>query len=330
MKNLILLTLLTLGCVCVSAQSASSALQEAQKITAEAVKFFQQGKYDEAAPLAQKAIAIREKELGKDHLSVAQAWRNLAYIQLQRNNRKEAEKAFKTAYEIYEKNQPLAHADEKTFVELLEKVAAYDVSASDVVGAEKKLLRAVELSEKLNGKDSMETALSLFNLAQIYHLTDDYERAVPHLLRALDIKAGKDDKLDKQTDEIYMYTQCALSKTGREKELTALSERLDPKTKVAPENQERSINGGIVNGIAISLPKPPYPAEARGTGARGAVAVQVKINEAGKVIFACAINGAKPLHKAAEIAAYQSKFKPTTLNGKTLKVTGVITYNFTP
>ena len=121
MKILMLLILIFLAFVCVPAQTAplSPALQEAQKISAEAVKLFQQKKFDEAAPLAQKAIAIRETELGKNHISVAQAWRNLAYIQLQREKQKEAEKAFENAFEIYEQNQPLSVADEKMFAESL-------------------------------------------------------------------------------------------------------------------------------------------------------------------------------------------------------------------
>ena len=50
--------------------------------------------------------------------------------------------------------------------------------------------------------------------------------------------------------------------------------------------------------------------------------------ETGKVIFACAITGAKELQRTSEIAAYQSKFRPTTLEGKPAKVSGVIIYNF--
>jgi len=106
MKILLLITFFIFNIVCVSAQTPplSPALQEAQKISAEVVKLFQQKKYDEALPLAQKAISIREKELGKSHISVAQAWRNLAYIQFQREKRNEAENAFEKAFEIYEKN----------------------------------------------------------------------------------------------------------------------------------------------------------------------------------------------------------------------------------
>ena len=96
MKILMLLILISLSALRVFSQTTnpSPTLLEAQKLSAEVVKLFQQKKYDDALPLAQKAISIRENELGKNHISVAQAWRNLAYIQLQREKQKEAEKAF--------------------------------------------------------------------------------------------------------------------------------------------------------------------------------------------------------------------------------------------
>jgi TonB family protein len=311
----------------------SPALEEAQKISAEAVKLFQQKKYDEALPLAQKAISIRENELGKNHISVAQAWRNLAYIQLQREKRKEAEKAFGNAFEIYEKNQTLSPADEKMFAEMLEAVAVYEAMNGDITGAEKKFLRAVELREKLNGKDSPDTANSLLKLAQIYQVGGNYEKAAPLLLRALDIKTKKSGKIDDESQEVYDNAYCTLSKLNREDEQKQLRERFyppKPDANSSGNNQIRSVKGGVLNGKATYLPKPFYPYEAREKRASGAVSVQVLIDETGKVIFACAVSGAKELQRASESAAYQSKFIPTKLDGKSVKVSGIITYKFVP
>ena len=335
MKNLLLLVFLACGCLTVSAQTAptlSPALQEAQKISAEVVRLFQQKKYDEALPLAQKAIAIREKELGKNHLSVGGAWRNLAYIHFQTGNQKDAERAFKNAFEIYEKNQPLAPADEKVFVELLEAVAAFEALDVDIVGAEKKFQRALEIRERLSG-ESDNTALTLLRLAQIYQIRADYEKSLPLLLRALDIKAKKGAALDDQGREIYSTASCSLSKLNRTEEKNKLQERFYPQNEdqnAPDEGKIKTISGGVVNGKALNLAKPAYPAEAREKRASGTVSVQVLIDETGKVIFACAVSGAKELQRASEAAAYQSKFSPTTLQSKPVKVSGIITYNFVP
>lgn len=92
----------------------------------------------------------------------------------------------------------------------------------------------------------------------------------------------------------------------------------------------KPISGGVLNGKATSLPKPPYPAAARAVRASGAVTVQVLISESGSVISASAVSG-HPLLKAAAVAAARgAKFSPTQLSGQPVKVSGVITYNFVP
>lgn len=88
------------------------------------------------------------------------------------------------------------------------------------------------------------------------------------------------------------------------------------------------ISGGVLNGKAISLPKPPYPQIARAARASGTVTVQVTIDENGNVISASAVSGHPLLQQSAVQAARQAKFSPTKLSGQPVKVTGVITYNF--
>ena len=56
--------------------------------------------------------------------------------------------------------------------------------------------------------------------------------------------------------------------------------------------------------------------------------MQVVIDEQGRVISAKATSGHPLLLHAAEQAAYQAHFTPTTLSGLPVKVTGIITYNF--
>ena len=96
---------------------------------------------------------------------------------------------------------------------------------------------------------------------------------------------------------------------------------------VAAQSQPM-ISGGVLNGKAISLPKPAYPAIARAACAAGVVSVQVSIDEAGDIISARAVSGHPLLQAAAVAAAQQAKFSPTLLKGEPVKVTGVINYNF--
>jgi protein TonB len=96
----------------------------------------------------------------------------------------------------------------------------------------------------------------------------------------------------------------------------------------APTPPRAPISGGVLNGKAISLPKPNYPPIARQAHASGTVVVQVTIDENGNVISAHAVSGHPLLQAVAVAAARGARFSPTKLSGQPVKVTGVITYNF--
>jgi len=97
-----------------------------------------------------------------------------------------------------------------------------------------------------------------------------------------------------------------------------------------PKKVPKQISGGVLNGKATSLPKPPYPPAARAVRASGAVSVQVLIDESGNVVSASAVSGHPLLRAAAVQAARGARFSPTQLSGQPVKVSGVITYNFVP
>ena len=90
----------------------------------------------------------------------------------------------------------------------------------------------------------------------------------------------------------------------------------------------KPIEGGVLNAKAVSLPKPVFPEEAKRVKASGRVTVRVVVDESGKVISAKATDGPLPLREAAEAAARQATFEPTTRDGITVKVTGTLTYDF--
>ena len=122
-----------------------------------------------------------------------------------------------------------------------------------------------------------------------------------------------------------------LSPSAASKSETQTSEEPPPVQKTTPVPEpvrEAPISGGVLNGKAISLPKPAYPAIAKSAHASGTVTVQVLIDENGSVIAAHAISGHPLLQAVSVAAARTAKFSPTTLAGQRVKVSGVITYNF--
>jgi protein TonB len=95
-----------------------------------------------------------------------------------------------------------------------------------------------------------------------------------------------------------------------------------------PEAGPVRLPSTLISSKAIEKPAPPYPPIAKAANVQGAVAVQVVIDEQGRVISAKATEGPPLLLNAAVQAAYRARFTPTVLGGQPVKVTGSITYNF--
>jgi TonB family protein len=94
------------------------------------------------------------------------------------------------------------------------------------------------------------------------------------------------------------------------------------------EESRKAIQGGVLNGKAISLPAPEYPGIAKQAKASGSVTVQVMIDETGHVVEARAVSGHPLLQAAAVTAARQAVFAPTRLQGESVRVGGELVYNF--
>ena len=90
-----------------------------------------------------------------------------------------------------------------------------------------------------------------------------------------------------------------------------------------PSTPPRNLNGGVLNGMAVSLPRPIYPPMAKQIGAAGEVRVQVAVDGNGNVVSARAVSGHPLLRSAAETAARQSRMRLDAAN-----TTGQIVYNF--
>ena len=103
----------------------------------------------------------------------------------------------------------------------------------------------------------------------------------------------------------------------------------DSEPPAAPRPLLKPVSGGVLNGMALTLPAPSYPDIARRMHQSGVVEVEVVVDETGKVISARALSGPASLRDVAVQAAYRARFSPTKLSGQPVKVSGQINYNFT-
>ncbi|MDT7807176.1 MAG: periplasmic protein TonB [Acidobacteriota bacterium] len=104
--------------------------------------------------------------------------------------------------------------------------------------------------------------------------------------------------------------------------------RPTPATMVRQDSGPVRLASSVISSKVVEKPAPPYPQIAKVAGIEGPVAVQILIDEQGRVISAKATSGNPLLQSAAVQAAYKARFTPTLLTGRPVKVTGSITYNF--
>lgn len=304
------------------ADRQSPELEEARRLNQKVVELYKDGKIDEALALAKRVLEIREKALGKEHPLVTEALLNLAELNLSKSYYRQSLAFYERILKNTEKQ---AGPDDASIIVLLDKMAYLRYMIGDFTGSENYYKRSLAINEKIYGPESEQSAQALYNLAEFFRFTNSYQRAEPLYRRALAIR----DKTLKPDDPKLVRTserfRCLLFQSEQPDKLKAFeAERL---ALYKSNNPDAPVE--IINGKALSLPKPSYPPEAKAARAKGVVAIKVTIDESGSVIKAEDMCGGYSwLIKAAREAAFKARFSPTIVSGQPVKVTGVITYRF--
>ena len=210
-----------------AAPSSAANLAESARLSQQVAKLYQAGEYDEALPLAKRALTITEAIRGPSHPETATSLNNLAMLYLAKDEYDRAEPYYQRALKIREAALGPKHPDVATSLTslamLYQKQEEYeraeplhqralairetalgpehlDVAASlnnlamlyqakgELARAALFYQRSLAIREKLLGPDHPSVATSLNNLAELYREQGDYGRAEPLYLRALSIK----------------------------------------------------------------------------------------------------------------------------------------------
>jgi CHAT domain-containing protein/Tfp pilus assembly protein PilF len=159
-------------------------LEEARQLDKDVVARYGEGKLDAAVPLAQRALVLREKWLGPDHVEVAKSLNNLALLYKEKGEYGRAEPLYQRALAIWEKelghDHPGVAVGANNLARLYEAKGEYD-------RAEPLYQRALAIFEKAVGFDPIVVASPLDNLALLYQKKGEYGRAEPLYQRALAI-----------------------------------------------------------------------------------------------------------------------------------------------
>ncbi len=250
MKKFVLLILGLFVATELSAQGniQSSEITEADQLSVQVVQLYQVGKYDKALPLAERAVLLREKNLGAESELVIGALRNLAEVQLALRKDKEAEATYERYVSIFGK---VLGENSSSFIDVLD--------------------RYVCLLVRINRRD-----------------------------RAFEIQK-----------RLYRL------ENKQEYEITA---------KVPVKNLEM---GGLMKGKVLNMTKPEYPLEAKRSHISGSVIFKITVDEVGNISTVKTLCGPPILVKSAESSIRQAQMEATIVAGKSVKITGIIIYNFT-
>jgi TonB family protein len=315
--------ILLLGSAQLAAQTEPPQLAESRELNNKVIKLFSEAKFDEALPLAKRALELLETALGQTHQDLIPLLTNLAEIYKAKRQPGNAREYFEQALAIAKRS---FGENDLRVGNLLDRLALVAYANGQMGDAERFLTRALTIKEGFLASDHAELAPTILNLAELYRLRRDYEkseRLYERLLRIREKAPGKDNADLIRAMEGYIRLLLDAKRNGEADQLqTKLNELLSARG---------ILQGGILNGKALKLAQPPYPMMARQDRASGVVRVQVVIDETGHVISAQAINAGKThgaLVAAAEDAARHALFTPTYVSGVAVKVSGVIIYNF--
>jgi len=183
------------------------------------------------------------------------------------------------------------------------------------------------MREHTLGGENPDLGHPVLNLAEFYRSRRNYAKAEPLYLRAIAINDRALAKGDPFATRVLQRYQCFVYESeGVDAGQKKLHQFTEDRKALSPIPEAG--HGDILNGRAISLPAPAYPAEARSIRASGVVMVQVTIDTAGKVVDAIVVCGHPVFAKPSVDAAYRARFTPTKLSGMPVKVNGIIIYNF--
>ncbi len=316
MKKLVFIIVLSTVCF---VQAQTDDKETLKQINQNVLLSYKNQKMDEALKFARQAADLSIKIYGAENQETATAYTNLGVIYRERKKYKESIENLQTAADIYQK---LPNPKAKNSIEIYEALALSQLLGGKIKEAEASYLKAAETAETKFGKENKETFSPTLNLANFYARDGKFEKADELYLKTYALTIKNFGKESKEIEQIEDLRSCF---TGQNFSFEKQKVFNEAKDKLFGNLAEK---GTSILGKAKSLPKPRYPAEAREKRLSGTAPIRVVIDEQGNVVETKSICRNDILGKAAEESAREAKFSPTIIDGKPIKVSGIIVYIF--
>jgi TonB family protein len=279
-----------------SATDQAKELDQASELSAQVVKLYEAKKFEEALPLAKRALEIRQRLLPAGSPLIESTLINLGELYLVLKKDSEAEKTFQQALTVAESQ---TGGDQIAISRLLDTLAFLRIRKHDFPHADPFLLRSLEIKEEVLGPTHSQTIEAMKDYA------------------CLEISnRSQENPLVKDKNE-----RRALLRSRAFCWLGELTGDCSLKAKVQTND--------VMNGKALVLVTPGYPSTARAKHLSGAAFVAILIDREGNVNAARSVcGGYLELNTASVEAARRSKFSPTKMNNEPVPATGLIIYRF--
>lgn len=159
-------------------------LEEARRLHNETHLLWKAGKFAEALPVGERALAMRVKELGEEHIDVSSSVSQLGLIYLELGDYEKGLELYKRSVAIREKISGPDHADLASPISNIGVI--YRVLA-DHTNAEPYLRRALAIREKTLPPNHQSLAFTLGSLGDLYLDKGDYEKSLEYGLRSVSV-----------------------------------------------------------------------------------------------------------------------------------------------
>jgi serine/threonine-protein kinase len=191
-------------------------VSDADLATAEV--FMRQGKNKDAIQLLNKALAAREKSLGKDHPDVAVVLNDMGQAYQVLGKLPEAEKYYQRAYAIRQKG---LGPDNPATADCMILLGTLNYNRGNLNQSRDLLERALTIKENSLGMDSNALPQILRALTIVYTDQKDNDHAEVAIKRALKITQDNLKPSDPEVAKTRLYYAEFLTRTGRKKEAQA-------------------------------------------------------------------------------------------------------------
>jgi len=184
LSRLMLAAVLLFGVTAHRVNAQDDSLAVADQLGDQAAQLYRAGHFQEAIPLAERALAINEKLLGPEHPLIAGSLKDVALAYRAAGAYAKAESCLERALRIVEK---LVGPNDAATAAALNNLAVAYLDSGAFVKAMPLLERALVISEQTLGPEHSETASSLNQLAFVYAATGAYAKAEPLYQRSVAI-----------------------------------------------------------------------------------------------------------------------------------------------